>query len=1128
MKWIFRLLGFCVLLSTVAFVNSGIHPLAAPPVPDGNLHPNNQPDKAMEYYTLKRAPAGQVVVPVERYIEAAEHAQRMPLYSTALSSFIPSRSEALDSESPNLVLGSWTPLGPGNIGGRTRRLLIHPSAPTTMYAAGVAGGVWKTTNGGSSWVPLSDLMLNIAVCSMAMDPTNPNTIYAGTGEGYFNTSGVRGAGIFKTTDGGASWAYLASTNTPDFHYVNDIVISPTNSQRLYAGTRTGVWRSTDGGASWSLSFNQIGATPNEVLGGCLDLAIRTDRPTDWVLASFGTINVATVFRNTDAGGSGSWVQSLTEGTMARTTLAIAPSNQAIVYALSDSTGGVFAGGMNAVFRSTDFGVSWLPQVRSNSPVKLNTVLLSDPINAFLVECGFGSTNQFLDYGWFSNVIAVDPVDPNRVWVGGVDLFRSDDAGMNWGVASYYWTSPHYVHALQHAIVFHPQYNGTTNQSMFVANDGGIFKTDNARAATANGPPCSPVAEVNWTALNNNYGVTQFNHGLPYPNGTSYLGGTASNGTVRGSDAAGINGWETLLGGTGGYVAIDPNNTNTIYAEFATRNIRKSTDGGATFVNATNGITGNPAGFKSVTPIVMDPTNSQRLWTAGQELWRTTDGATNWVQASETNITRSISTIAVAPTNPNAVLAGTDDGRIYRTNIGTTSNSTTVWPVSEPQFGFVSWVTYDPTNANIAYATYSSFDGEPTEHHVYKSTDGGATWAPIDGSGANSIPDVPVHTIVVDPTNTSRLYIGTDIGVFVTVDGGANWARENTGFANVITEALALNTVGGNTSLFAFTHGRGVWRVTVHQAAPPTLMGFLDAAGCGIITGWAWDANQPNTPINVDIYDGASLIATIPANLFREDIRNAGIGDGFHGFSFTTPASLKNGALHSIHVAFASTSTELINSPRNITCAGIAPAYNGFHDGAGCNTISGWAWDQNDPNNPINVDIYDNVTLIATVPAIQFRQDLVSAGIGNGFHGFSFTVPASLKDGATHSIRVRFPGTATSLGNTPRNITCSGAAPIYEGVFEVADCNTITGWAWDQNDPNSPINVAIFDGNQLIATVLAIQFRQSLVTQGIGNGFHVFIYNTPASLKNGLPHTVRVKFSGSTTELTSSPRSLTCP
>src|SRR5262249_6627682 len=230
------------------------------------------------------------------------------------------------------------------IGGRRRALIVNPSNANTMYAGGVAGGVWKSTDAGGSWNPVSDLIANLAVSSMAMDPTNPSIIVAGTGEGYFNGDAVRGAGIFKSTDAGTNWTYLATTNTSDFYYVNDIVVSPNNSQRVYAATRTGIWRSTDGGANWSLAFNP------SVTGGCLYLAIRTDQATDYIFASCGTFSQATVYRNTDAAGSGTWTAVLTEAGMGRTSLAIAPSNQATIYALASSIApGTFNFGLQAVF-----------------------------------------------------------------------------------------------------------------------------------------------------------------------------------------------------------------------------------------------------------------------------------------------------------------------------------------------------------------------------------------------------------------------------------------------------------------------------------------------------------------------------------------------------------------------------------------------------------------------------------------------------------------------------------------------------------------------------------------------------------------------------------------------------------
>jgi hypothetical protein len=312
-----------------------------------------------------------------------------------------------------------------------------------------------------------------------------------------------------------------------------------------------------------------------------------------------------------------------------------------------------------------------------------------------------------------------------------------------------------------------------------------------------------------------------------------------------------------------------------------------------------------------------------------------------------------------------------------------------------------------------------------------------------------------------------------------------------------------------------------------QPPSPVYQGYHDVADCQTISGWAWDRNQPNTATSVDIYDGTSLIATVAANQFRQDLLNAGIGNGIHGFSFTVPASLKNGVSHSIRVRFAGTATDLTNSPKTITCGGSTPFYQGYHDVADCQTIAGWAWDRNQPNTAISVDVYDGTTLIATVAANQFRQDLLNAGIGNGIHGFSFTVPASLKNGVSHSIRVRFAGTTTDLTNSPKTITCGGSTPFYQGYHDGADCLTIAGWAWDRNQPNTAINVDIYDGTTLIGTVAANQFRQDLLNAGIGNGIHGFNFTVPSSLKNGASHSIRVRFAGTTTDLTNTPRTITC-
>lgn len=839
----------------------------------GPREPYSQPRERARHFLQKRLPEGERDFPVEKYFEAQERMRGMRYFSTALDRLVSNRenfSAPLDRVEVDPNQATWTPLGPGNIGGRTRVILINPQDANVMYAAGVSGGVWKTTNGGQSWAPIADLIGNITVSSMAMEPGDPNVIYVGTGEGVYgfeedtSVGDFRGAGIFKTTDGGANWTRLEGTKNTNFYYVNDLVISPNDKNRVYAATQTGVWRTTDGGAIWTRVLTARNEDGAPVIGGCLDLAIRTDKPTDIVFASCGTFEPATVYRNTDAAGSGMWEGVLTQPEMGRTSLAIAPSNQEIIYALASSIDfGPYELGLHAVFRSTSGGAatSWTTQVSNSSQNKLNTLLLSNPLVATLTDCQFDLFNDFLNQGWYDIVIAVDPLDPDRVWVGGVDLFRSDDGGRNWGVGSYWWVentgtvkSSPYAHADQHTIVFHPQYNGAGNQTMFVGSDGGLFRTDNARAAVATGNTATCKGEnsaVRWISINNNYGVTQFYSGAVSPNGKTYIGGTQDNGTLLGTDGGGVNAWKGINGGDGGYSAVDFTNPNTLFASFLDITFVKSTDGGGTFGDATAGI--NDIGLL-ITPFLMDPSDPQRLWTGGDFIWRTDNGAAGWFRASTltAGITQ-VSAIAIAQTDSNRALVGMADGFIHRNSNALTVVSTTSWPSTRPRFGWVSSLAIDPGSKDIAYATYSTFGGT----HVWRSMDGGATWSALDGAGAGALPDVPVHSIAIDPSNTARLYIGTDVGIFVSTDGGANWAVETSGFPNVITEALQIQVANGATNLYAFTHGRGAWRVMLNNtgcnyALTPSTINTRAARASGTINitaqpsgcGWTAMSNAP--------------------------------------------------------------------------------------------------------------------------------------------------------------------------------------------------------------------------------------------------------------------------------------------
>jgi hypothetical protein len=761
---------------------------------------------------------------IGRHIPAAQPPSRVWLSGSRVRSLA-------QTSSASSVLDAWTPLGPGNIGGRTRVVRFHPDDPTTLFAAGVSGGIWKSDDNGASWRPTGDGLTNIAVNSLLIDPARPDVMYAGTGEGYFREEirgtglPLRGSGIYVTTDGARSWRQLPSTSTPDFHWVNDLEFGIDDSRRIYAATRSGVWRSTDSGATWTRLLEA------NVRGGCLDLALRPDRSEDVLFASCGSYEQATVYRFPRAVDRSDVEVVLREPDMGRTSLAIAPSNPEVMYALaaSNSPGpqGIYRQGLLAVYRSERGGTagSWDRRVHNSDPTFLNTMLLTNTASAAARVCSpQGSTAMPGTMGWYNNVIAVDPRDPNRVWAAGVDWFRSDDGGRNWGLASWGNSNlPSYSHVDQHAITFHPQYDGESNQIALIGNDGGVFRTTNARAATSNSAsaPCTggqPI-KVAWTSLNRGYGVTQFYHGTPFPDGAQYLAGTQDNGTLLGSDAAGPEGWKLVFGGDGGFTAVHPTQTSTWLMEYQWSGLGRTTNGGTTIIGppqsrsgldpiAASGL-GPEGNFLFIPPFTHDP-GTNNIWIGGNYLYRGPSFGLTWQKVGPAMPEGGrISAIAVSSRTAGTLAIGTDNGHIARVTDG--GGAAVATSFTSPRAGWVTSIAFDPSDDNVLYATYGNFGGA----HVFRSDDGGASWQSLDGSGPTGIPDIPVHSIVVDPDDRQRLYLGTDIGVMVSIDGGRTWMTEETGFGPAVTMWLSLiRTPTGQKQLFAFTHGRGAWRVTL--------------------------------------------------------------------------------------------------------------------------------------------------------------------------------------------------------------------------------------------------------------------------------------------------------------------------
>jgi len=728
-------------------------------------------------------------------------------------------SGALQSGSEVAFLGagvsstSWTWLGPGNIGGRVRALVVHPTTTTTMFAGSVGGGIFKTINGGATWAPVDDFMANLAVSTIVMKPGTPSTMYAGTGEGFYNSDGIRGAGVFMSTDSGTTWSQLGSTANSSWFYVNKLAMSPDGAVIL-AATRSGVFRSTDAGTSWT------NTQATEMTGVSF-------HPTDSTKA-IATGYSGNAYFSINGGATWTAATGLPAGSFVRVEAVYAKSTPTTVYASVDANGG-------SIYKSLNGGSSYAV-VFNGAPDYLET------------------------QGWYDNTIWVDPTNANNLIVGGIDLWKSTNAGVSLTKISDWSMSPASAHADQHAIVEQPGFNGTTNAKVWFANDGGIYGTSNVSTVGVGSPTAG------WNVFNNNLGITQFYGAAGGTTTGVIIGGTQDNGTLKRTTAGGTT-WTTEFGGDGGSSAVDPSNNNNLYGEYTYGAIHRSTDGGAS-ADWINGFfwdglsyvckaapfsiadTCNAFQANFIAPFILDPNNSNRMLVGGDALWRTNDATTpntattgpSWASIKPASGTGNyISAIAVAPGNSSLIWVGHNNGQLFKTANGTVGAPT--WTASGAgtlPARFITRVRVDPTAANTVYVTFGGF----STGNVWKTTNGGTSWADASGSGATGLPAVPVRDIAVFATRPSWLYAATEVGLFTSQDGGSTWSVPGDGPANVSIEELFWM----GSSLVAVTHGRGLFSAT--PSTDPVAPVITWPAPAPITVGTALSATQLNATTTV--------------------------------------------------------------------------------------------------------------------------------------------------------------------------------------------------------------------------------------------------------------------------------------
>ena len=678
-----------------------------------------------------------------------------------------------------------------NIGARVTDLAFHPSDPNIIYAAMASGGVFKTTDGGSSWEPISDDLPVLTIGAIAIDPVHPDTIYVGTGEANAHSFSWFGMGLFRSTDGGRTWEYIGLEET---HYIGRIIVDPTNSQRIWvAGTGSlfgtnperGVYRSTDGGTSWELVLSLTDST------AAIDLAIDPTRPDTIYAAMWERVRGLTyrrsggpssgIYRSYDGGDT--WVE-LTNGlpsgsNVGRIGISVCASHPNVIYAIYDDRATLTA----QVYKSTDGGGTWF---RTNDGV-------------------IGGI--YSSYGWYFGQIRVCPTNPDLVFVLGIELYRSTDGGASWSEVG------SNMHVDHHAMAFDP----TNPSRIFDGNDGGIYFSTNSGAT--------------WTKLYDQPTNQFYAIEIDYLNPNRLYGGTQDNGTLRTPTGA-VDDWEMILGGDGFYCIVDPNNSDIIYAEYQYGNLYKSWDFGYSWDFIMDGVGSDRVNW--MMPVVMDPTDNETLYLGTYRVYRTTNGGEWWTPISGdlTNGDQgggfgTITTIAVAPSDPQVIYVGTDDSNVWVTTNGGTSWTNISGSLPNR---WVTRVAVDPTDPAIAYVTFSGLRWNENIGYVYRTTDYGTNWQDI----TENLPGAPVNAIVIDPTLPSRLIVATDVGCFYTDSPGSQWQVLGVDLPPVPVFDLKIHNP--TRTLVAGTHGRSMYSfdlttlpdVSAVAVSQPTVIEALEA------------------------------------------------------------------------------------------------------------------------------------------------------------------------------------------------------------------------------------------------------------------------------------------------------------
>lgn len=642
-------------------------------------------------------------------------------------------------------ISNWTPLGliswengpsgynPGN--GRVNCVAVSPHDSLIIFIGSASGGAWKSIDGGQSWNTTTDNLPHLGVSAIVFHPDSNNIVFMGTGDR--DAGDTKSSGIYKSLDGGNTWL-PSGLNTISWNSVNKIIFNPINKNSLLAATNNGVFKSYDGGNSWSIKYS---------LSSVKDVLFH---PTDTNII-YGS---GSSFIRSSDGGESFIKNSQLVGNISRLEIAVTNSAPNYVYVVGANNSSSF----RAVWRSTDSGVNF--DTRATTP------------NLLGYETD-GSDNS--GQGWFDLAIAVSPTNPNEVYVGGVNIWKSTDGGQTWQINAhwYYVEQPNYVHADIH-------YLGFFGNRLYCGSDGGVFYSDNKGN--------------NWIDISEGLGITQFYRFASSAVDANFIvGGTQDNGSNRLQNGI----WTHVFGADGMQPMTHRTNKNIFYTSYQFGGLMKTTDNGVTM----NYVTPAGVGYGDwVTPFAMHPTDSEVIYAAYNKVYQSFDGGNFWDPISPfLGGNNNFHHLKVSSVNPSYIFVVRNNTIYYTKNEGANWSSKTL-----AFNGTITGITLSYNNPELLWVCASS----STSDKVFRLN--GLT-NPFEDISAN-LTQVGLRSIVHQKNSHDALFVGTENGVFYKDTTMTNWIPFVNGLPNVRVEDLEINYQVNR--LRAGTYGRGIWETVI--------------------------------------------------------------------------------------------------------------------------------------------------------------------------------------------------------------------------------------------------------------------------------------------------------------------------